>query len=451
MSNIAIEPKAQIEIKTGGKSRIIFALLLISIGVINYLIFGLEGGRYPPFGAALIFQGVSYFIVTGLFPLILGIIVLIHYILNIGQFSIKIFQDHFLIENHKLCHTDNAEIKQNLILGIKMENSQIEKQYLWLLITLPYMYWNLNSGIGNLFIPQLTGFPITGFLVTSSAISTLIIVIGLICSIPIRISFYTDQGIYSFRIYPMKNEMNQIKKFLNEFITNENMQNLKTIQNQTLVIQAWIMFAISLAGILGSVSIYGYQSEFVVWIAFYLSIIIGIQSWNDFSTIETPENKVKSSIFLSNNQNFEFYYINNNSPITSESQYQVSKIKGYTMILGGILLIWIPFAIIRVWIGVFSQQSLWIRALISSILNIIILFLVKQQFNESKQVFTIKNSQHPEISFTINQKRPCNIIPLIKNSNLNSTSSDAFLIQQKKRRICTNLIILFGIFMIFFF
>ena len=46
---------------------LIVAIVMLILALINYLIFGLEGGRYPELGSALGFQGSSWFIVTGFF------------------------------------------------------------------------------------------------------------------------------------------------------------------------------------------------------------------------------------------------------------------------------------------------------------------------------------------------------------------------------------------------
>ncbi len=199
---------AKIKISRVLKQDLLVALVFLVLGVANYYIFGLEGGRYPPRGAILRFQGFSYFFPTGLPLLIISLILSIRFFI----LSYKCEIAHSVGEGEKNIITfENSSIfsflrkKYSLdmgeLTGIKI-SSIANRGYIFFFVLMAlYFDFTFKNGSGNLFLPNLQGFPITGTaLLGSGIIAFACCVYLLIQRNPIRITFNTHKIDYCLDI-----------------------------------------------------------------------------------------------------------------------------------------------------------------------------------------------------------------------------------------------------------
>ncbi len=129
-------------------TRLIAAALFILSGMISLLVFGPGVGHHQTrYGNAIFLGGPSFFYVTGLPVLMIGIGLLIYFIFSIfkGTFSSS---DHFLYFQEIRPRLPRfTEVPKNKIEALRFQNNQLGPKLTWIIILTPFIVLQLLTGI----------------------------------------------------------------------------------------------------------------------------------------------------------------------------------------------------------------------------------------------------------------------------------------------------------------
>jgi len=137
-------------------TRLIAAILLIVVGSITLLFFGLEVGHEVPYGSAVVLGGPSFFYVTGLPALGIGLGLMIYFILSPfrGIFS-QSRNFYFFYELRPFCPW-LTEIPKKDIEAIRYQNNHLGPKLGWIMLILPFIVLQLMTAI-PLFMAERAG------------------------------------------------------------------------------------------------------------------------------------------------------------------------------------------------------------------------------------------------------------------------------------------------------
>ncbi|MHA1805799.1 MAG: hypothetical protein ACTSU4_14880 [Promethearchaeota archaeon] len=204
--------EVEIEFISFSWKRLIAAILLLSVGVMDFIIFQPLYGRHVPTGSIMTFEGPSYFVSAGLIPFIVGIGLIIYVILS--YFKGKIIQagETFTLMEDRNFMKDEIVIKKEDILLMRLTNNEIGIKYLWLFLFVPYLIYNYYYMILNFNQPFITG------LVNITAFFTLISMIGSLLALIILFGFpqwfleiYTPEGRFELWFEPFMERKKKIE------------------------------------------------------------------------------------------------------------------------------------------------------------------------------------------------------------------------------------------------
>ena len=330
---------------------------LFIVGIINFIVFGGSlGSRYILFGSAFQFQGPSYFFSVGLIPLLLGLCFMIYSGLNLRRLKIDDNENQILITETYIYRKVNNEIPKEQILRYYFTNFSSNNRHFLLLVLIPYFSFNFNNGIGNLALNQISDFPITGTMLIISIFIVLILLIIYIYNSTWKLKIFTKQGYYVLKFSPFRCVNQDIligiikEKF--QFV-NQDLLKLKPAHNNHFIIIGIVVAVISFYNILFSHLLISFIENLNAWLAFYVGIMMILK--------ETKKDKIKIVEILENEKN------------SSRFKWELILKKIGLYIIPLIVSINSILAIIYNWIGVFNYSAMFWRALISTLLNLILI------------------------------------------------------------------------------
>ncbi|MHA1647327.1 MAG: hypothetical protein ACTSVL_07130 [Promethearchaeota archaeon] len=339
------------------KIQFLIGMGLFIVGIVNFIVFGGSlGSRYLLFGSAFMFQGPSYFFSVGLIPLILGLGFMIYTGLNVRRLNIYNKENQILISETYFYRKKNSEIPKEQILRYYFTNFASNKRNFLLLTLIPYFSFNFNNGIGNLVLNQISDVPITGTMLIISIFIVLILIIIYVYNSTWKLKIFNKQGYYVLKFSPFRCENQDLiieiikEKF--KFVNQEFLK-LKTICKNHYIAIGIVVVVISFYNIIFSHLLISFIENLNAWLAFYVGIMIIFR--------ETKKTKIKNVEFLENERNDKRF----------KWDLILNKIGFYIIPL--IISINCLLAIIYNWIGVFNYPVMFWRALISTLINSILI------------------------------------------------------------------------------
>jgi hypothetical protein len=149
MRNYREPVETNVKLNSVALSRLIAGFLLIVVGVMSMVVFSLGVGHDATrYGNALVLGGPSWFYVTGLPALIIGISLAVLYFpfsLMRGNFS-RSKNFYFFKELRPLCPW-LTEIPRKDIEAIRYQNNHLGPKYLWIMLLLPFIVMQLQTAI----------------------------------------------------------------------------------------------------------------------------------------------------------------------------------------------------------------------------------------------------------------------------------------------------------------
>ncbi len=339
------------------KIQFLIGVGLFIVGIVNFIVFGGSlGSRYLLFGSAFMFQGPSYFFSVGLIPLILGLGFMIYSGLNVRKLNIDDKENQILITETHFYKKSISEIPKEQISRYNVTNFASNKRRFLLLVLIPYFSFNFNNGIGNLALHQISDFPITGTMLIISIFIVLILIIIYIYYSTWKLKIFTKQGYYVLKFSPFRcdNQDLIIETIKEKFLfVNQKLLKLKPAHRNHFIAIGIVVVVISFYNILFSHLLISFIENLNAWLAFYAGIMIIFR--------ETKKKENKNVEFIENEKNggkFKWELI-------------LKKIELYIIHL--IVSINCILAVIYNWIGIFNYPAMFWRALISTIINLILI------------------------------------------------------------------------------
>ena len=133
-------------------TRLIAALLLLIAGIISFSIFGSDVGHEIKYGSAVVLGGPSFFYVTGLPALGIGLGLILYFFLSPfrGTFS-QSENFYFFYEVRPFCPW-LTEIPKKDIEALRYQNNHLGPKYGWIMLFLPFIVMQLMTAIPLLMI-----------------------------------------------------------------------------------------------------------------------------------------------------------------------------------------------------------------------------------------------------------------------------------------------------------
>ena len=238
----------------------------------------------------------------------------------------------------------------------RLSNSASNKRHFLLLVLIPYFSFNFNNGIGNLALHQISDFPITGTMLIISIFIVLILIIIYTYYSTWKLKIFTKQGYYVLKFSPLRGDNQDLlietikEKF--QFVNQELLKMKHTHKNHIIDIGI-VVVVISFYNILFSHLLISFIENLNAWLAFYVGIMMILR--------ETKKNRTKNVEFLENEKN------------NSRFKWELILKKIGLYIVPLLVSINCILAIIYNWIGVFNYSAMFWRALISTIINLILI------------------------------------------------------------------------------
>ena len=166
------------------------------IGIINWLVFGTETGRYVELGSVLTFQGYSYFYIIGLYPSLLGIGLLIKISLQWRKIILNREKDQLIITEQRGWIKSIEHINLDKIQKIHITNLMPSRRSWWIVILAPYLLLCLNFGTPNINLAKLSGSFLPGIIILGSGMIGLILLLFLLYNKEILVQIQVPTGYY---------------------------------------------------------------------------------------------------------------------------------------------------------------------------------------------------------------------------------------------------------------
>lgn len=128
-------------------TRLLAALILIINGVLSYRIFGDDVGHEVEFGSAIFLGGPSWFYVTGLPMLIIGMSLLIYTILSPFRCICSKSKNFFFFYEVRLGFAWLTEIPKKEIEVYRYQNNHTGPKLAWVILFLPFIVLQLMTAI----------------------------------------------------------------------------------------------------------------------------------------------------------------------------------------------------------------------------------------------------------------------------------------------------------------
>ncbi|MHA1723924.1 MAG: hypothetical protein ACTSXH_03670 [Promethearchaeota archaeon] len=242
--------QSEIEFTSFSWKRLIAAIFLLSVGIMDFIIFQPLYGRHVPTGSIMTFEGPSYFVSAGLIPFIVGIGLMIYVILSYFKGKIIHTRETFTLIENRYFMKDKTVIKKEDILLMRLTNNEIGIKYLWLFLFVPYLIYNYYYMILNFNQPFIMG------LVNITALFTLISMIVSLLALIILFGFpqwfleiYTSDGRFESWFEPFKERRKKIEALTSIFDALSNEKNstfetspLKTFNKFNLFCSLFFLF-----------------------------------------------------------------------------------------------------------------------------------------------------------------------------------------------------------------
>lgn len=129
-------------------SRLLAGFILIIVGFMNYLVFGIGVGHHETrYGNAFVLGGPSFFYFTGLPALVIGFSLMLYVVLSTfrGTFS-KSPNFYFFYELRPACPW-LTEIPRKDIEAVRYQNTEVGPKPAWIMLLIPFIVMQLQTGI----------------------------------------------------------------------------------------------------------------------------------------------------------------------------------------------------------------------------------------------------------------------------------------------------------------
>ena len=207
--SVLFKPNLRFNLLNGNKSsilsipgtRFIASILLLSLGVISYLSFGLGFSDKGKVGLWLYLGGPSSFFPTGFFPMIIGLVLLIYALFGVkGIIFDRNENDILLIRERRILGEIVTEISIKDIKSARITNARIGPRHMWNVIFFFQIWLLYIDGFSFLTNPHVFGNGIVvGTIYLASATVQCIVLGLLVLSKKHLLEIITEEKVYELK------------------------------------------------------------------------------------------------------------------------------------------------------------------------------------------------------------------------------------------------------------
>lgn len=437
--------------------RFICGVMLFLVGLHDLFIFWPLSGRYVSTGSVMTFEGPSYFLSTGLVPLVVGIGLLVYS--GLSYFKGKISQegDKLKIVEKRIIKKVKTNIDKEKILSISLTNNEIGIKYLWLFLFIPYLIVNYYYMIVNFNQPFVVDFVNrTAVVILVSIIFSAIGLTILFCFPQWLLEIYTTEGKHELWFEPFKKGRDQIKKVAIALGIVEDAEKeavrISSIKNVSV---RNLILAVFFIGY-GAFNIISFMTTFAIFqtIVTYILVIMGVYLLSKElrkvpmsleSTKDKPIKENSASIYYQ-----RYFYWKNNNENSRETKYILNNFEVFWAICAGIIFIVVPFKIAQIWLVIndYNIDILLDNAIITTIFGAAImgaltyyLLMPEKQIYMKSSKFTLK---FPAFKSELRKKEEKKKVSAFKNIFKDRALKRQFI----KRIVYISICIAFGIILL---
>ncbi|HME53932.1 MAG TPA: hypothetical protein VKM55_17030 [Candidatus Lokiarchaeia archaeon] len=185
-------------------SRFIAGLLMVLLGGVSIILFGVSTGTDYKYGDWLVLGGFSLFYPTGFFPLVIGSMLLLFSLFVYMKLKITRTQDKLVFDEMRFPRAMSTEIPIDQIEAIRLSNANPGPRYFWVLVFIIPVYYLYVDGMSFVTNPNTFGAgQLFGIAYIVSASVQLISMLLLIFQSHYIIDVVTKDKLYELPFYPI--------------------------------------------------------------------------------------------------------------------------------------------------------------------------------------------------------------------------------------------------------
>lgn len=147
-------PFKQIKFFSFALSRLVAAIILLVIGVISFLIFGTDVGHEIEYGSAVVLGGPSFFYLTGLPMLVVGISLLLYFGLSIFRGIFSESENFYFFYEFRTGFPWLTEVPKKNIEAVRFQNNHLGPKLAWIVFFVPFIVLQLMTAIPLFFVEK---------------------------------------------------------------------------------------------------------------------------------------------------------------------------------------------------------------------------------------------------------------------------------------------------------
>ncbi|MHA1489353.1 MAG: hypothetical protein ACTSRI_06830 [Promethearchaeota archaeon] len=218
-------------------TRLIAAGLLIAVGLITLIIFGTDIGHEVQFGSAVFLGGPSFFYVSGLPALGIGIGLLLYFFLSIFKGTFSQSENFYFFYEARPLFNWLTEIPKKDIEAVRFQNNHLGPKLAWIIVLIPFIVLQLMTGIQLFTVEKAAPLHVLSWTFTVISIVEIFVLIVLIIFPQNYYEIATEKMLYEMWLSPYKSKKTskiteEIRDFLNcgiesEFLNKNEKEELK--------------------------------------------------------------------------------------------------------------------------------------------------------------------------------------------------------------------------------
>ncbi len=146
-----------VKTRSFSSSRLIVAILLLLVAVINFIVFGAELTGEKELGAWFSLGGASLFYPTSAIGIAIAVGLIGYVILSTSLMRFSQSDNFYLVEEYRLFVPWMTEIPKNKVKAVRLSNAHTGPKYTWILAFLIPTFWIITDGFHFLLNPFAFG------------------------------------------------------------------------------------------------------------------------------------------------------------------------------------------------------------------------------------------------------------------------------------------------------
>ncbi len=202
--NLREIPLKEVRFSSYDISRLFAALILIIIGIISFITFGMDVGHEVEYGSAVVLGGPSFFYLTGLPMFIIGICLFLYFVLSIFRGKFSVSENFYFFYEIRPGFSWLTEIPKKDIEAIRFQNNHLGPKLSWIVLFIPFIVLQLMTGIPLFFVDKAGPEYVLSWSFLIYSLVEIIVLIILVLFQPHYFEIATKDMLYEMWFSPIK-------------------------------------------------------------------------------------------------------------------------------------------------------------------------------------------------------------------------------------------------------